>query len=85
MKLNVKALSLAAMLGFAMLWVICSLFVWVTPSLAMEITAQMMHMESAELSWSLGWVSFFVGLVAWSGIAGASALLISVLYNRFLS
>jgi len=82
MKVDANRLALAVAIVTAFLWVLCSAFVALTPGPAMEATGQMMHADLSELSWSLTWGGFVMGLVWWTGLAAVTAWLIARAYNR---
>jgi len=85
MKLKPIALGMASGLSFAILWVICSILVAVSPGMMMQMSGQMFHMDLSQMSWSLQWSGFFIGLIVWAVMAGFAGWLIGLLYNRFAS
>ncbi len=82
MKLNAKALGLAAAGTFALVWVICSLLAFSLPEMTMMAGGNMMHMDLQERQWSMHPLGLLVGLVAWSVVAGLVAWLTATLYNK---
>lgn len=82
MKLKPMALGSASGLSFAILWVICSILVAVSPQMMMRMSGQMFHMDLSQMSWSMQWSGFFIGLVSWTVVAGFAGWLIGLLYNR---
>lgn len=82
MKLDVRAGTLSAAIGTAVVWTVCSALVALAPSLSMKIMAPMVHMDPSGLAWSLTWRGFLVGLFGWSLTAALLAWLAAGLYNR---
>lgn len=82
MKLSAKALSMASAITVAIFWLICSILVAISPDSMMQMTGQMVHMDVAEVSWSLSWAGFLTGWVVWSVLAGIFGWLLAVIYNR---
>lgn len=82
MKLNAGKLAVAAALAFAGVWIICSAMVALLPVAMMNLSGDMLHADLGTMMvWSLDWVGFVVGLIAWSLSAGVTAWLIAMLYN----
>lgn len=84
MKLNAIKLGYAAALSFTLLWVICSLMVWLMPVMMMGMTGNMMHSDWSQMGWHLSLSGMLIGLVGWSVAAGVSGWLIAVIYNKLL-
>lgn len=82
MKLLPVPFAGACALVTAILWTICAASVAVIPGPMMKMTGQMIHTDVSEFRWALNLVSFLVGLVAWTAVAGAAGWLIAVVYNR---
>lgn len=85
MNINASRFGLAAALGFALAWVICSLFVLSMPLSMMRMSGFMFHADLGQTAWNLSWFGFVCGLLAWPIIAGAMAWGIAVIYNRLIS
>jgi len=83
MKLDEKSLGLAAAASFAVLWVICSGLVALSPGYMMGMSGHMMHADFASMQWALTVPGFVYGLILWSVLAGVSGWLIAYFYNRF--
>ena len=81
MKINAINLALASAITTAIVWVICSLFVWMMPGAMMNTTGHMMHMDTNRFGWMLSPIGFFWGLIAWSILAGIFAWLLATVYN----
>lgn len=84
MKLDPNPFAAACAFVTAILWIVCALAVAALPGPMMNMTGHMMHTDVTEFRWALNWLSFFVGLVSWTAIAGVAGWLIAVIYNRLL-
>jgi len=83
MRLDEKSLGLAAAASFAVLWVICSGLVALSPGYMMGLTGHMMHADFGGMQWTLNITGFIYGLLLWCILAGAAGWLIAYFYNRF--
>jgi cell division protein FtsX len=81
MKINSLNLALASAITTAVVWVICSLLVWMMPGSMMNTTGNMVHMDMSKFGWMLSPLSFFWGLIVWSLFAGIFAWLLATVYN----
>lgn len=84
MKIDAIKLGLATTIVFAVLWIVCSLFVFSMPFGMMQMSGHMVHADLDEMSWVLTWGGFIYGLLAWSIIGGIVAWAIAAIYNRLL-
>ena len=84
MKLNPVMLGTASAISITVLWVICSVFVALSPAFMGSISVGMMHGDVAAMSFTMSWGGFFWGLFAWAICAGVAAWLIAVIYNQLL-
>ena len=84
-KLDPKALALASAATSTVLWIVCSILVALLPGMMMNMTGDMVHTNMGQMSWSLNFVGFSVGLLVWAALFGVTGWLIAVFYNRFLS
>ena len=84
MKLNATKFGVASAVAFAILWVICSLFVVVMPGMMMEMSGHMVHTDLAGIQWHMGLTSVVIGLFAWSFVAGITGWLVATIYNRLI-
>lgn len=82
MKINSLNFGLASAITAALLWVICSLFVWMIPGGMMNVSSDMMHMDMGRSGWMISPVGVLWGLIAWSLFAGIFAWLLATIYNR---
>lgn len=84
MKLNASKFGLASAIVFAVVWVLCSLFVYAMPVGMMQTTGHMVHGDFARMSWQLNGTGFFFGLIAWPLLAGITAWAIAATYNLLI-
>ena len=85
MKLNSAKFALAATLTTAIIWIICSLLVFLLPQATIMASGDMIHMDIQDMMWSLTLSGFIKGLILWSLSVGLSAWIFAVIYNRFQS
>ena len=81
---NPIRIGIASAIAFAILWVICSAIVYVSPGTMMEVSGHMVHADLSTLRWTLTWPGFFTGLVGWVVVAGVTSWLIALI-NKLLS
>lgn len=82
MKINSLNFALAGAITAAIVWVICSLLVWMMQGPMMNITGDMVHMNLSSLGFVLTLTGFIWGLIVWSLFAGIFAWLLAAIYNR---
>jgi hypothetical protein len=82
MKFNSVKFALAATLTTAVIWVICSLLVFLLPQATIMASSDMIHMDIQDMMWSLTLSGFIKGLILWSLSVGLSAWIFAVIYNR---
>ncbi len=82
MKINSLNFALAAAITAGVVWLICSVFVWMIPGGMMNVTTNMMHMDMSRSGWTISPIGVVWGLVAWSLFAGIFAWLLATIYNR---
>lgn len=85
MKLNSAKFALAAILTTAIIWIICSLLVFLLPQATIMASGDMIHMDIQNMMWSLTLSGVIKGLILWSLSVGLSAWIFAVIYNRFQS
>ncbi|WP_461480687.1 DUF5676 family membrane protein [Porticoccus sp.] len=73
--------GLAAGLTSGLLWILCSLLVYLLPAFMMAISGHMIHMEIATLGWHLTLAGVFWGLVGWFVSALLFGWLLAAIYN----
>lgn len=81
MKINSLNFALASAITVAIVWIICSLLVWMMPGAMMDTTGSMVHMDISKFGWMLSLTGFFWGLIVWSFFAGIFAWLLAAIYN----
>ncbi|TKB50524.1 hypothetical protein FCL40_05075 [Ferrimonas sediminicola] len=84
MSLNATKFGLASAVAFAGFWIVCSLLVWVLPSMMMDMTGHMTHGDWSQMGWHLSVGGVLIGLIAWSVVAGLLGWLLATIYNRLL-
>lgn len=50
----------------------------------MGMSGHMLHADLGSLNWNLHWTGFFVGLVAWSVLAGVIVWAVAAVYNALI-
>ena len=84
MMINSYKLIMASALSAGLLWVICSVLAALLPHTMLQMTAHMIHVDLVDISWTLTWSGFFVGLLGWVVLAGITAALLAAIYNRLV-
>lgn len=84
MKIDAMKMGLASGIVFAIVWVLCSLFVFGMPMGMSRFGGHMMHTDLGSFPWMLTWSGFLYGLVAWSVLAAITAWAIAAVYNKLL-
>ncbi|WP_417345526.1 DUF5676 family membrane protein [Ferrimonas sp.] len=84
MTLNATKFGLASATAFAIFWIICSLLVWLLPSMMMDMTGHMTHGDWSQMGWRLSIGGVFIGLIGWSVVAGICGWLLATIYNKVL-
>ena len=82
MKFNSVKFALAATLTTAVIWVICSLLVFLLPQATIMASSDMIHMDIQDMMWSVTLSGFIKGLILWSLSVGLSAWIFAVIYHR---
>lgn len=82
MKLDPKFLFIAVASTFALAWIICAAFVVMMPNGMMALMGHMVHANLEDMQWTMTATGFFVGLVAWSLLAGVFVWFIASVYNK---
>lgn len=81
MKINSLNFALASAITAAILWILCSLLVWIMPGPMMNTTGNMVHMDMSKFGWVLSPLGVFWGLIIWSLFVGIFAWLLATIYN----
>ena len=82
MKLHSLNFGVAAALTAAIIWLLCSLFVFSAPQFTMMLSGNMIHMDTTHMMWTMTFAGFWYGLILWSFTFGITAWLFAVIYNR---
>jgi hypothetical protein len=85
MRIDARAVSLAAGFTAAILFVLCAAWVALAPDAATGAFSFLLHLDLSGMARTLSWASFLGGLVAWSAGMGLTFGLAAWLYNRFMS
>lgn len=80
MKLDAVKFGLATAGTFAIIWLICSLLVWIVPSLGMHMSGHLLENNMGQMHMAMGFAGITTGIV-WSVLAGLSGCLLAWLYN----
>jgi len=83
MKLNERSLFLATAITTGTIYLLCILFVLLSPQLAMAFFSSIVHTSLTGMTLIVTWENFVTGLLFWSIGTGLSAALLARLYNRF--
>ena len=83
MLLDTKRFTLAAAIASVIIWLFCSLIVFLFPEVSMRVTGDMMHSDFSMMSWQLTPLGVIVGLLGWVVTASLCACLLATIYNKF--
>ena len=81
-KLNVRSLFLATTIITGIAYLVCVLFLIVTPQITMAFFSYVLHANLTGIIRSVTWGSFIVGLLVWSVGIGLYAAFVAHLYNK---
>ena len=81
MKINQLNFALASAGAAAVVWIICSLLVWLMPGAMMNLTTNLFHMEMGKSGFVISPVGVIWGLIGWSLFAGIFAWILATIYN----
>lgn len=84
MKLDTIKIGYATAIVFAIIWLLCSLLVWILPSMMLGMSGHMVHGDFTHMEWHMTTGGFVIGLLAWSISGGVIAALIAYIYNRLV-
>lgn len=76
---------MASAVSAAVVWIICSLLVWMMPGAMMSVTTNLFHMEMGKSGFVISPMGVFWGLVGWSLFAGIFAYILATAYNLLSS
>ena len=74
--------AIALGISVAVLWIACSILVWMSPVMMMSMTEHMLHADLSEMTWEMTLSGVLIGLVVWTGLAAVTGGLIAGIYNR---
>ncbi|MFV1985075.1 MAG: DUF5676 family membrane protein [Thiohalomonadales bacterium] len=74
-------IGIAAAIATALIWIVCSIAVYLFPESSMLISGQMVHANLESIDWTLTWSGFFIGLISWVIFVGISVWLVAVIYG----
>lgn len=80
MKLDAVKFGLATAGAFAIIWLFCSLLVWIVPSLGMHMSGHMFENNTGQMHMAMGFAGITTGIIG-SALAGISGYLLAWLYN----
>lgn len=83
MRIDPRALGLAAGTVAAGLFVVCAAAVAVAPDWTTALAGRLVHLDLSGLARTLSWSSFFSGLICWTLGTGLVFAALGALYNRF--
>ena len=81
MLVNAKQMVFAWSIAAAILWVICSLLVALSPGPMTSMTGHMIHMDLGQASLAMSLTGFIIGLIGWVILAAGFAWLLGTIYN----
>jgi len=81
MKIDSLKFGLASSITAAIVWIICSLLIWIMPGPMMNMTTNLFHMEMGKSGFVLTPIGVIWGLVGWSLFAGIFAWILGTIYN----
>ncbi len=81
MKINSLKFGLASAITAAVVWIICSLLVWMMPGAMMNMTTNLFHMEMGKAGFVLSPIGVVWGLIGWGLFAGIFAWILATIYN----
>ena len=84
MTLNAYKFCLASAISFSVIWIVCSLLVWLFPEMMMSMAGDMLHADLASICWQLSFKGILAGLAGWAITAGIICWLLAYFYNNLL-
>ncbi|AGS39631.1 DUF5676 family membrane protein [Cycloclasticus zancles] len=82
MTLNAYKFGLASAISFSVIWLVCSLLVWLFPKMTMGIAGEMLHADMTSLGWQISSTGVVTGLIGWAVTAGVIGWFLVVIYNK---
>jgi hypothetical protein len=84
MRIDPKAIGVAAGITAALITALCAAFVAVAPATAIAFLGLVIHMDLAGMASRVTWPAFFTGLLFWSLFAGLIFGFAAWLYDRLI-
>ena len=84
MKIQENAFAIACAAAFAIIWIVCSLFVMALPNMMSDMTGKMLHTDWQAMRWHMSVLGVLIGGVLWAFLAGILGWLIAKIYNMQL-
>ena len=84
MKIDSVKFAQAAALSTAIIWIVCSVIVYILPTMMLSISGNMIHMNLDRIGWHLSLSSIVMGLFGWVFISSIIAWLLAKIYNTLL-
>ena len=70
MKIQENAFAFACAAAFALIWIVCSLFVVALPNMMSDMTGKMLHTDWQAMGWHMSVFGVLIGGVLWAFLAG---------------
>tara|TARA_B100002049_G_C15927850_1_gene310884 strand:- start:201 stop:467 length:267 start_codon:yes stop_codon:yes gene_type:complete len=84
MKIQENAFAIACAAAFAIIWIVCSLFVMALPNMMSDMTGKMLHTDWQAMRWHMSVLGVLIGGVLWAFLAGILGWFIAKIYNMQL-
>lgn len=81
MKINPLNFALASAITAAVVWIICSLLIWMMPGPMINMTTNLFHVEMGKSGFVISPLGVLWGLIGWSLFAGIFAWILATIYN----
>ena len=84
MRIETGKFAAAVGISAALLWIACSVIVWISPAMMMAMTGHMLHADLSGMSWELTLGGVLAGAASWTGLSAVLGGLIAGIYNRLV-
>jgi hypothetical protein len=81
MKINPLYFGLSSAITSAILWILCSLIVFLMPNPMMNMSGHMVHANLNNMNWTFTFTGVLTGLIAWSLFAGIFGWILAFTYD----
>lgn len=81
MKIKPEPFALASALTAAVLWLLCSLLLFIMPILVTKMSGHMVHANLGDVNWVLSLTGVLVGLICWAIFAAIVGWILANFYN----